>query len=148
MKIRLKQFCYYWWKIVSFVHKFARFSHNFSLTRNCWPNLCVFPVKTVLLLLNGNFKFKFCYKLLVFLRNKNHTNFLYFTKHFVLQILFISNSRIVKMKFFSIFFVLALVAFVASVGVLTAAEPMPEPRGRPMSTRRPRPQDSAERSNR
>lgn len=48
------------------------------------------------------------------------------------------------MKFFGIFFVLTLMAFLGSLGVLTNADPLPAPRGRPVPTRRPRPQDSGE----
>ncbi|KAH8416122.1 hypothetical protein KR222_008506 [Zaprionus bogoriensis] len=42
------------------------------------------------------------------------------------------------MKWFDVFLFFGLLALVGSLGTLTAAEPVPEPKGRPHTTRRPR----------
>ncbi|KAH8269493.1 hypothetical protein KR018_004342 [Drosophila ironensis] len=42
------------------------------------------------------------------------------------------------MQWFSLFLIFGLLAMIGSLGSLTAAEPAPEPKGRPYTTRRPR----------
>lgn len=42
------------------------------------------------------------------------------------------------MKFFNIFFLFGLLAVIATMGSLVQAEPLPSPRGRPPTTKRPK----------
>lgn len=42
------------------------------------------------------------------------------------------------MKFLNLFFIFGLFAVLATVGTLVEAEPLPSPRGRPATTKRPK----------
>ncbi|KAI8128594.1 hypothetical protein CVS40_1762 [Lucilia cuprina] len=42
------------------------------------------------------------------------------------------------MKFFNIFFLFGLLAVLATMGTIVKAEPLPSPRGRPATTKRPK----------
>ncbi|XP_055919086.1 uncharacterized protein LOC129951100 [Eupeodes corollae] len=41
------------------------------------------------------------------------------------------------MKWLSLFFILGFLALISTMGSVTMAEPMPSPRGRPATTKRP-----------
>ncbi|KAH8275487.1 uncharacterized protein [Drosophila bipectinata] len=42
------------------------------------------------------------------------------------------------MQWFNLFLIFGILAMIGSLGTLTTAEPAPEPKGRPYTTRRPR----------
>jgi len=54
-------------------------------------------------------------------------------------------SRHREMKWLSLFLVFGILGLIGSLGTLTMAEPNPEPKGRPHTTRRPRNDNDSDR---